>query len=343
MTRARGSEEIGEEEVEKEEEKEVEKTSETSGSVGISFEDLVYDWDGPDDLTGDLVDLVWDTVKDWLKDWQSAAGNFFHYCISFCDNLDESYEVRLWMLNLVSHNVAEDESWLDSVHTAKDWGQILLSGDWEVPPPLWLVRREEEEEKTKESKSEKAKESLECVTNSSFLDPGWGKGLPAPTPTVAALSTPVWRPWEEEEDVVVNLSAAVQKRKRRSPAAAARSRRRLQQWQEKVDGNRLKSELRTTPLRSAVQMRGTRLLGRLEGQDGGIIHAGSGGSWVEGKTVFVSNQTQTSMLPQSFQSPMSTFAPVGSSPSIDCGGRLDVPNVVTLCPACRAWGLLTPT
>ena len=362
MTRARGSEEMGEEEVEKEEEKEVEKTSETSGSVGISFEDLVYDWDGPDDLTGDLVDLVWDTVKDWLKDWQSAAGNFFHYCISLCDNLDESYEVRLWMLNLVSHNVAEDESWLDSVHTAKDWGQILLSGDWEVPPPLWLVRREEEEEKTKESKSEKAKESLECVTNSSLLDPGWGKGLPAPTPTVAALSTPVWRPWEEEEDVVVNLSAAVLKRKRRSPAAAARSRQRLRQWQEKMDRNqnRLKSELRNTPQRSVEQMRGTRLLDRLESrqlevedhlygrqQDGGgggiVVCAGAKGSWVEGKTVFVSNQTQTSMLPQSFKPSMSTFAPVMSSPSTSgaCGTRFNVPNVVTLCPTCHAWGLLT--
>ena len=331
MTRARGSEGMGEEEVEK--------TSETSDSGGTSFKDLVFDWEGPDGLADDLVDLVWDTVEGWLKDWQSAAGNFFHYSINFCDNLDESYGVRLWMLNLIAHNVAEDESWLDSVHTAKDWGQILLSDDWEVPPPLWLVRREEEEEK----KNKESKESLECLTTSPLLDPGWGKGLPAPTPTVAAPSTPVWRPWEEEEDVVVNLSAAVQKRKRRSPAAAARSRRRLQQWQEKVDGNRLKSELRTTPLRSAVQMRGTRLLGRLEGQDGGgIIHAGSGGSWMEGKTVFVSNQTQTSMLPQSFQSPMSTFAPVASSPSSDCRGRLDVPNVVTLCPACRVWGLLTP-
>ena len=337
MTRARGSEEMGEEEVEK--------TSETSDSGGVSFEDLVCDWRGPDDLSDDLDDLVWDTVKDWLKDWQSAAGNFFHYCINFCDNLDESYGVRLWMLDLIAHNVVKDESWLDSVHTAKDWGQILLSDDWEVPPPLWLVRREEEEQKNKESKSQKAKESLECVTTSPFLDPGWGKGLPAPTPTVAAPSTPVWRPWEEEEDVVVNPTAAVQKRKRRSPAAAARSRRRLQQWQEKVDGNRLKSELRTTPLRSAVQMRGTRLLGRLEGQDGGgIIHAGSGGSWMEGKTVFVSNQTKTSMLPQSFKPSMSTFAPVMSSPSTlgDCGTRFGVPNVVTLCPTCHAWGLLSP-
>ena len=332
MTRARGSEEMGEEEVEK--------TSETSDSGGVSFEDLVCDWRGPDDLSDDLDDLVWDTVKDWLKDWQSAAGNFFHYCINFCDNLDESYGVRLWMLDLIAHNVVKDESWLDSVHTAKDWGQILLSDDWEVPPPLWLVRREEEEEK----KNKESKESLECLTTSPLLDPGWGKGLPAPTPTVAAPSTPVWRPWEEEEDVVVNLSAAVQKRKRRSPAAAARSRRRLQQWQEKVDGNRLKSELRTTPMRSVVQMRGTRLLERLEGQEGGgIVHAGSGESWVEGNTVFVSNQTLTSMLPQSFQSPMSTLAPVVSSPLSNCGGRLDVPNVVTLCPACHAWGLLTPT
>ena len=271
MTRARGSEEMGEEEVEK--------TSETSDSGGVSFEDLVCDWRGPDDLSDDLDDLVWDTVKDWLKDWQSAAGNFFHYCINFCDNLDESYGVRLWMLDLIAHNVVKDESWLDSVHTAKDWGQILLSDDWEVPPPLWLVRREEEEEK----KNKESKESLECLTTSPLLDPGWGKGLPAPTPTVAAPSTPVWRPWEEEEDVVVNLSAAVQKRKRRSPAAAARSRRRFQQWQEKVDRSRLNSELRITPLRSAVQMRGTRLLERLEGQEGGgIVNAGSGESWVEG-------------------------------------------------------------
>ena len=55
MTRARGSEEMGEEEVEK--------TSETSDSGGVSFEDLVCDWRGPDDLSGDLEDLVWDTER----------------------------------------------------------------------------------------------------------------------------------------------------------------------------------------------------------------------------------------------------------------------------------------
>ena len=316
-----------------------EEDAEDTDLGGRSFEELVLDWSGPD--------LVYTRVSDWILDpshsGKSTVGNFFQYCFDFSENLEEDYELKLWMLNLVAHYVAEDESWLDSGDDAKDWGRLFLSGNWEVPPPLWATNREEEKENIEEKNNEKTDESLESVTTSP-LDPNWGKGLPAPSPTVAALSTPVWRPWEEEEDVVVNLSAAVQKRKRRSPAAAARSRRRLQQWQEKVDGNRLKSELRTTPLRSAVQMRGTRLLGRLEGQDRGrITHAGSGGSWVEGKTVFVSNQTQTSMLPQLFQSPMSTFAPVVSSPSSDCRGRLDVPNVVTLCPACRVWGLFTPT
>ena len=80
-------------------------------------------------------------------------------------------------------------------------------------------------------------------------------------------------------------------------------------------------------------------LGRLESERGGeSLHAGVGGGWVEGKTVFFSNQTQNTMLPQSFKSPKSIFAPVLSSPSSLC----DVPNVVTLCPACYAWGLLSP-
>ena len=257
--------------------------------------------------------------------------------------------------------MAEDESWLDSGDDAKDWGRLFLSGNWEVPPPLWAMNREEEKENIEEQNNEKTDESLESVTTSP-LDPNWGKGLPAPSPKLAALSTPVWRPWEEEEDVVVNLSAAVLKRKRRSPAAAARSRQRLRQWQEKMDRNqnRLKSELRNTPQRSVEQMRGTRLLDRLESrqlevedhlngrqQDGGgggiVVCAGAKGSWVEGKTVFVSNQTQTSMLPQSFKPSMSTFAPVMSSPSTSgaCGTRFNVPNVVTLCPTCHAWGLLT--
>ena len=85
-----------------------------------------------------------------------------------------------------------------------------------------------EEEKAKIRKEEKdnanAEESLDDTT-ASPLDRDWGKDLPAPTPAVAAPSTPVWRPWEENSSVV-NLSA-VQKRKRRSPAAAAGRRRRI--------------------------------------------------------------------------------------------------------------------
>ena len=334
-----------------------EEDAEDTDLGGKSFEELVLDWSGPD--------LVYTRVSDWILDpshsGKSTVGNFFQYCFDFSENLEEDYELKLWMLNLVAHYVAEDESWLDSGDDAKDWGRLFLSGNWEVPPPLWAMNREEEKENIEEKNNEKTDESLESVTTSP-LDPNWGKGLPAPSPTVAALSTPVWRPWEEEEDVVVNLSAAVLKRKRRSPAAAARSRQRLRQWQEKMDRNqnRLKSELRNTPQRSVEQMRGTRLLDRLESrqlevedhlygrqQDGGgggiVVCAGAKGSWVEGKTVFVSNQTQTSMLPQSFKPSMSTFAPVMSSPSTSgaCGTRFNVPNVVTLCPTCHAWGLLT--
>ena len=215
---------------------------------------------------------------------------------------------------------------------AKDWGSLLLAGDWEVPPPVWAKSREQvlEEKETVplEEKNEKTEESLEDAT-SSPLDPSWGKALPAPSPTVAAPSTPVWRPWEECE--VVNLSVVKKRKKRRSPAAAARSRFRLRQWQEKVDRNRPFSGWRTTPQRPVGQLRGTRLLGRLESQWGGgeSLHAGASDGWVEGRTVFISNQTQTTMLPQSFQSPMPTFAPVKSPTS-------------SLCPACYAWGLSSP-
>ena len=207
---------------------------------------------------------------------------------------------------------------------AKDWGSLLLAGDWEVPPPVWAKSREQ----VLEEKNGKTEESLEGIT-SSPLDSSWGKGLPAPSPTtVAAPSTPLWRPWEECE--VVNLSVVKKRKKRRSPAAAARSQFRLRQWQEKVDKNRPFSGSRTTPQRPVGQVRGTRLLGRLESQRGGeSFHTGAGGGWVEGKTVFVSNQTQTTMLPQSFQSSLPTFAPVKSSPS-------------SLCPSCYAWGLSSP-
>ena len=225
---------------------------------------MVADWDSPN-LAEELVDQIWDMVKDWLRDREPAASDFFHYCLNFCDNRGEADEVRVWMLDLIAHFVTEDEKWLDSVHTAKDWRQLGLScNHWEVPPPLWLVEREVEdlkkEDEKKKKESEKMEESLECSTTSpvlilsesaeeslentttSPLDRDWGKELPAPSTAVAAPSTPVWRPWEENIPVD-NLSAARQKRIRRSPAAADRRRRRLQIWQEKMDRARLTPEL----------------------------------------------------------------------------------------------------
>ena len=197
------------------------------------------------------MDKIWDTVESWIYGWQSHAGKstvggFLNYCQSYCVTVEEDYEVELWMLNLVAHHVLLDKSWLETADAAKDWGNALLSEDWKVPPPLWARHREDKwmlEGKDKEN----TEESLEILPTSP-LDPNWGKGLPAPSPVVAAPSTPMWRPWEE--DVVIDLSAAVQKRKRRSPAAEARSRLRLLEWQERRYRHRLQSELRTTPIRS---------------------------------------------------------------------------------------------
>ena len=92
--------------------------------------------------------------------------------------------------------MAQDEKWLDSVHTSKDWRGLGLVVDREVPPPLCLLRREEEM-KREEEEELKAEESLECKTNSIILDCGWGKGLSAPFPNASAPSTPMWRPLEE--------------------------------------------------------------------------------------------------------------------------------------------------
>ena len=144
MTRARESEEVSEVEEEK-------------------ATNIVSDWDSPD-LAVDLVDQIWDMVKSWLTDREPAASDFFHYCLDLCESRGEADEVRVWMLNLIAHFVAKDESWLDSIHTAKDWRQLSVSDDyWEVPPRLWLVEREEEgkkEDEKKKKESEKMEESL---------------------------------------------------------------------------------------------------------------------------------------------------------------------------------------
>ena len=183
-----------------------------------------------------------------------------------------------------------------------------------------------EEEKLK-NKEEKTEESLESVPTSP-LDPNWGKGLPAPSPVVAAPSTPMWRPWTE--DVIIDLSAAVQKRKRRSPAAEARSRLRLLEWQERRYRHRLQSELQTTPIRS-IEMTKARLINRLEVHAEGVVHSGVEGDGVVEKTVFASNQTNTIVLPQFLKLPVSSFVSVTSSTSrtSDSGCSLDVPTALT--------------
>ena len=193
-------------------------------------------------------------------------------------------------------------------------------------------KRKDEEEKKKESG--KMEESLECSPTSPVLNPGesaeeslenttaspldrdWGKELPAPTPAVAAPSTPVWRPWEENSSVV-NLSA-VQKRKRRSPAVAARSRRRLKIWQEKKDMARLMSELRTTPLRKVEQIRSANLLQRLDEcineRKGSEVEALEEEE-VESSVLF-SNHSQTIMLPQLSPSLTNTKNTLQPTPSL---------------------------
>ena len=134
MTRARGYEEMPEEERGKEEEEGEEALDLEEGS----FRKLVVEWNGPD--------LVYSTVSEWILSDQSGkptVGNFFQYCFPISENLEEDYELKLWMLNLVAHYVAEEESWMDSSDDAKDWGKLLLTDDWEVPPPVWTKSREQ--------------------------------------------------------------------------------------------------------------------------------------------------------------------------------------------------------
>ena len=187
-----------------------------------------------------------------------------------------------------------------------------------TPSPLDLNLKEHKEEKENE-------ETEESLVTASPLDLDWGKELPAPTPSVAAPSASMWRPWEENVSSV-NLSA-VQKRKRKSPAAAARSWRRLQMWQEKKEMARLTPELRTTPKKFAQQMRRTNLLTRMEGH-----HIDSGGSNVEAlvegeveSSVPYCNLTKTSLQPQLTKSSPKIITPhQRSSPPIcqSCSKRM---------------------
>ena len=136
MTRARESDGVEEEE------------KESSTKMASSFkliEDLFLNWDGPD--------IVSESVEDWIRDFaghsgKSTVGNFFQYCLSaLSENFEEDFELTLWMMNLVAHYVADNESWLDTADELKNWGNLFLSEeDWEVPPPLWAITREKNSE-----------------------------------------------------------------------------------------------------------------------------------------------------------------------------------------------------
>ena len=160
MTRARESDGVEEEE------------KESSTKMASSFkiiEDLFLNWDGPD--------IVSESVEDWIRDFaghsgKSTVGNFFQYCLSaLSENFEEDFELTLWMMNLVAHYVADNESWLDTADELKNWENLFLSEeDWEVPPPLWAITREKnseeyrswvEEEKLKELKEKKENEEAE--------------------------------------------------------------------------------------------------------------------------------------------------------------------------------------
>ena len=340
---------------------------EESDSMGVSYEVLKKrlrdDWTGPDVVYTTVYSWITDYAEHTGK---SSVGNFVNYCFTeVSQNHKEDYELMLWFMNLVVHHLNEDENWLNTADDLKDWGRLFLNEEhWEIPPPVWALSREKEsdeyccwleekkqkmlkeekgeeeskessdgaaspleEEEKEEKNKEKTEESLESVPTSP-LDPNWGKGLPAPSPVVAAPSTPMWRPWEE--DVVIDLSAAVQKRKRRSPAAEARSRLRLLEWQERRYRHRLQSELRTTPIRS-IEMTKARLINRLEVHAEGVVHSGVEGDGVVEKTVFASNQTNTIVLPQFLKLPVSSFVSVTSSTSrtSDSGCSLDVPTALT--------------
>ena len=226
---------------------------ESSDSMGVSYEILKKrlrdDWTGPDLVYTTVYSWITDYTAHSGK---SSVGNFVNYCFTeFSKNHKEDYELQLWFMNLVLHHLIEDVNWLNTADKLKDWGRLFLNEEhWEIPPPVWALSREKEsdeyccwleekkqkmlkeekgeeeskessdvaaspleEEEKEEKNKEKTEESLESVPTSP-LDPNWGKGLPAPSPVVAAPSTPMWRPWEE--DVVIDLSAAVQKRKRRT-------------------------------------------------------------------------------------------------------------------------------
>ena len=206
MTRARGSEEM--------------ESTEAPDLEGSSFKNLVLQWSGPD--------LVYTKVTHWISDLACSGpcsptvGNFLQYCFTFAEDVEEHYELKLWMLNLVTHYVAEDESWLDNADNAKDWSRLSLISDWEVSPPVWARRREEEEEKRITAEKarcleeegvgrkmeEMAKEEKERVA---IIDSACSKpfemqlDVSKPSKEEKVKTTIFWRPWEISCEATADL------------------------------------------------------------------------------------------------------------------------------------------
>ena len=125
------------------------------------------------------------------------------------------------MLNLLAHNVAEDENWLDAADEAKYLCRLSLISDWEVSPPLWARRREEEEEKKITAEKEKATELEESVgrkieemakEEKEIIDSACSKpfemqlGVTKPLKEEKVKTTIFWRPWESSCEATAELN-----------------------------------------------------------------------------------------------------------------------------------------
>ena len=115
-------------------------------------------------------------MTDWSHDFdghceKSTVANFFQYWLSaLAHNIEEVYELKLWMLNLVAHYVALNDNCFDTADESKYWGKLFLSEeDWEVPPPLWAITREKDSNeyrsRVEEERQKLVKEEEEAVVD----------------------------------------------------------------------------------------------------------------------------------------------------------------------------------
>ena len=65
-------------------------------------------------------------LTDWSHDFDghceksTVMASFLQYCLSaLAHNIEEVYELKLWMLNLVARYVAVNEEWFDTADESK--------------------------------------------------------------------------------------------------------------------------------------------------------------------------------------------------------------------------------